>query len=329
MLAQISVPTRGSVKVHGKVAPLIEVGAGLIGDLTGRENVFLNGAILGMSRQEIQSKFDEIVQFAEVERFLDTPVKRYSSGMYVRLAFAVAAHLDPEIMIVDEVLAVGDAQFQKKCLGRMEEVGRSGRTVIFVSHNVAAVRQLCETAIYLQNGQLIAHSNVEDAISRYMEHGSEDASYKVWSKGVGEGILLCEAEVCGSSGSRRAEFSANEDINLRFGVKVERFTKEARIGFRLMSLDGTIIFTSEDSDTLKLSTSYGVGDHQLSATIPAGLLNEGVYSVTAGAHVPNDRILFFEESVLRFRVNASGALGSETPATRLGFIRPRLNWTLA
>jgi lipopolysaccharide transport system ATP-binding protein len=167
ILSRITEPTKGSIKIKGRVASLLEVGTGFHPELTGRENIFLNGAILGMGKEEIKRKFDEIVAFAEVEKFLDTPVKRYSSGMYVRLAFAVAAHLEPEILIVDEVLAVGDAQFQKKCLGKMEDVGKEGRTVLFVSHNMAAIQQLCKSGILLNQGSLLLSDTISDVVSKY------------------------------------------------------------------------------------------------------------------------------------------------------------------
>src|SRR5579871_4692472 len=167
LLSRITVPTEGRIRIHGRVASLLEVGTGFHPELTGRENVFLNGAILGMSRAEIVRKFDEIVEFSEIAEFLDTPVKRYSSGMYVRLAFAIAAHLEPEILIVDEVLAVGDAQFQQKCLGKMEDVGNRGRTVIFVSHNMSAVRRLCRTGIMLQSGMVAKKGTANEVCDAY------------------------------------------------------------------------------------------------------------------------------------------------------------------
>ena len=171
ILSRITEPTSGFVEMRGRVASLLEVGTGFHPELTGRENIFLNGAILGMGKNEIHRKFDEIVAFAEVERFLDTPVKRYSSGMYVRLAFAVAAYLEPEILIVDEVLAVGDAQFQKKCLGKMEDVGKEGRTIIFVSHQMSAIQALCDRGIVLQSGRMILDGNTNDAVNLYIESG--------------------------------------------------------------------------------------------------------------------------------------------------------------
>jgi lipopolysaccharide transport system ATP-binding protein len=173
VLSRITEPTKGRINIKGRVASLLEVGTGFHPELTGRENIYLNGAILGMSKEEIQRKFDEIVAFAEIEKFLDTPVKRYSSGMYVRLAFAVAAHLEPEILIVDEVLAVGDAQFQKKCLGKMEDVGKEGRTVLFVSHNMATVTTLCQRSIWLIGGQVHMDGDAEHITSKFLTYGAE------------------------------------------------------------------------------------------------------------------------------------------------------------
>jgi lipopolysaccharide transport system ATP-binding protein len=173
ILSRITEPTTGSIKIKGRVASLLEVGTGFHPELTGRENIFLNGAILGMGKEEIKRKFDEIVAFAEVEKFLDTPVKRYSSGMYVRLAFAVAAHLEPEILIVDEVLAVGDAAFQKKCLGKMEDVGKEGRTVLFVSHQMAAIQNLCQRTIWLNQGQLFNDDQTQVVISKYLSTSTD------------------------------------------------------------------------------------------------------------------------------------------------------------
>jgi lipopolysaccharide transport system ATP-binding protein len=191
ILSRITEPTKGSIKIKGRVASLLEVGTGFHPELTGRENIFLNGAILGMGKEEIKRKFDEIVAFAEVEKFLDTPVKRYSSGMYVRLAFAVAAHLEPEILIVDEVLAVGDAAFQKKCLGKMEDVGKEGRTVIFVSHNMAAVEKLCQNGIFLRQGQIMFKGNKSETITQYLSSVSSeiDTSLKERKDRQGNGII--------------------------------------------------------------------------------------------------------------------------------------------
>lgn len=196
ILSRITDPTEGQIKIRGRVASLLEVGTGFHPELTGRENIYLNGAILGMSRAEIKRKFDEIVSFAEVERFLDTPVKRYSSGMYVRLAFAVAAHLEPEILVVDEVLAVGDAQFQKKCMGKMQVVGKEGRTVLFVSHNMTAIETLCQTVIHLNKGALIGQGLASEQLANYMD-SLRDISQTVLSNALnlGEGIQLTKFEL--------------------------------------------------------------------------------------------------------------------------------------
>jgi len=180
ILSRITKPTRGHIEINGRVGSLLEVGTGFHPELTGRDNVYLNGSILGMTRREIAKKFDEIVAFAEVEKFLDTPVKRYSSGMYVRLAFAVAAHLEPEILIVDEVLAVGDAEFQKKCIGKMQDVGREGRTVLFVSHNIPAVRALCSQGIVMNKGGILSRGDVEECLSHYIGVGTSNRRRQTW-----------------------------------------------------------------------------------------------------------------------------------------------------
>lgn len=220
VLSRITEPTRGRIKIAGRVASLLEVGTGFHPELTGRENVFLNGAILGMSRNEIQGKFEEIVEFAEVERFLDTPVKRYSSGMYVRLAFAVAAHLEPEILIVDEVLAVGDASFQRKCLGKMQDSGQTGRTILFVSHQMAAVERLCTSLIYMQNGTVKSIGSTKSVVQEYLQDlESHTASTNVGTlprSGTGA-VRLDSFEMCNSEGRVVAAASTGDTLTFRFG----------------------------------------------------------------------------------------------------------------
>jgi lipopolysaccharide transport system ATP-binding protein len=241
ILSRITEPTTGSVRIKGRVASLLEVGTGFHPELTGRENIFLNGAILGMQREEIRRKFDEIVAFAEVEKFLDTPVKRYSSGMYVRLAFAVAAHLEPEILIVDEVLAVGDAQFQKKCLGKMEDVGREGRTVLFVSHNMAMVKNLCQRGIVLYNGCSIADLNIDDAISNYFT--TSQYKHNVSDKFNRNGIAELNVKVTDSNDSDSNNFDINQQINFISRIKVDRPIKNVAFGIGIVSLTGERIIT--------------------------------------------------------------------------------------
>ncbi|MDH5525495.1 MAG: ABC transporter ATP-binding protein [Desulfobulbaceae bacterium] len=224
ILSRITEPTTGRIKIKGRVASLLEVGTGFHPELTGRENIFLNGAILGMSRAEIKKKFDEIVDFAEVEKFLDTPVKRYSSGMYVRLAFAVAAHLEPEILIVDEVLAVGDAQFQKKCLGKMEEVGKQGRTVLFVSHNMATISALCSRSILLANGNIVAEGRSKDVIESYLLSFNEAnicLSERKDRSGNGE-AKICDVYFADTNGNRVEMLTSGSqyDIVMKYRAQV-------------------------------------------------------------------------------------------------------------
>lgn len=239
ILSRITEPTAGEIRIRGRVASLLEVGTGFHPELTGRENIFLNGAILGMSKAEIRRKFDEIVAFAEVERFLDTPVKRYSSGMYVRLAFAVAAHLEPEILIVDEVLAVGDAQFQNKCLGKMQDVAHSGRTVIFVSHNMAAVRQLCTSALYLQQGELLLAGTAEQVVNRYLNAAPSVASQ------LGQvsryGLSLAEITLQDLEGMITQAPVFDRDYRLRMVFRAESPISDMAVVVRIYDALGTLI----------------------------------------------------------------------------------------
>lgn len=226
ILSRITEPTEGEITIRGRVASLLEVGTGFHPELTGRENIFLNGAILGMQKSELKKKFDEIVEFSEIERFLDTPVKRYSSGMYVRLAFAVAAHLEPDILVVDEVLAVGDAQFQKKCLGKMEEVGKSGRTVLFVSHNMSAIEQLCSKGILLEKGSIALASNANDVLSKYRELINQSQVTETSSignettrRGTGE-LRITSFQLLTKTNEPANEFDLGSTIRFKIGYKI-------------------------------------------------------------------------------------------------------------
>ncbi len=225
ILSRVTSPTEGSVKIKGRIASLLEVGTGFHPELSGRENIFLNGAILGMRRKEIERKFDEIVDFSGVERYIDTPVKRYSSGMYVRLAFAVAAHLESEILIVDEVLAVGDAEFQKKCMGKMQQVSKGeGRTVLFVSHNLNAVRQLCKTGVYLRDGELISVGTSEETVVQYLSfHQKKGLSDRYVKQAVeGKDLELTAAEITDGDGAHRNQFEISDAIIVHLTVRCER-----------------------------------------------------------------------------------------------------------
>jgi lipopolysaccharide transport system ATP-binding protein len=245
ILSRITEPTSGRISMRGRVASLLEVGTGFHPELTGRENVFLNGAILGMSRAEIRKKFDEIVAFAEVEKFLDTPVKRYSSGMYVRLAFAVAAHLEPEILIVDEVLAVGDAQFQQKCLGKMEDVSRNeGRTVLFVSHNMGVISQLCNYAIMLREGKIKSIGGVKNIVNEYMADNSSNVQvhFKA-NENPAANIFVDSVKITDDKNNVRNTFSSEEDFIVEAIVTMRECERELKIGLTLQSKTGDYIST--------------------------------------------------------------------------------------
>lgn len=247
ILSRITQPTTGRVDLYGRVGSLLEVGTGFHPELTGRENIYLNGAILGMSRREIQRRFDEIVDFAEIEQFLDTPVKRYSSGMYMRLAFAVAAHLEPEILVVDEVLAVGDAKFQEKCLGKMSEVARGGRTVLFVSHNMGAVQQLCERGMVLERGKLTADTTTEDAIRLYTQSTLEHirtATLRDRKDRKGEGrIRFVRVEIIDERGETVSTIVSGQAVRLRFHYESDYETDDAtvNVAFNVWNSRGMVL----------------------------------------------------------------------------------------
>jgi len=307
LLSRITEPTTGRISLSGRVASLLEVGTGFHPELTGRENIYLNGAILGMSRAEIRKKFDEIVAFAETERFLDTPVKRYSSGMYVRLAFAIAAHLEPEILIVDEVLAVGDAQFQKKCLGKMEDVSKNeGRTILFVSHNMGVISQLCKDAIFMQQGKLISFGNVNTAIQGYISMNANNT----------QGYLADPEKVKNKSGfiakfnttkadkSLCSEFVFDEHVYLDIEFTVKDYNPNLQIGIGLQDKIQNRIFTilREISKFRKVSETEYVGTIKL----PSSLIAPNVYSFVVALWTKDGYIVDILENVCSIKVHDSG-----------------------
>ncbi len=238
VLSRITEPTSGSIRIKGRVASLLEVGTGFHPELTGRENVFLNGAILGMSKVEIQRKFDEIVAFAEVEKFLDTPVKRYSSGMYVRLAFAVAAHLEPEILIVDEVLAVGDAQFQKKCLGKMEDVSKEGRTLLFVSHNMSAVKALCQTAILMQKGTVAGIGTTSSVLDIYLSNNTQQYNFVPNTQAK---VYFKQLRILSESDIEQTDFGMGDDLIFEFALCFNDTLSSLDLGINIKDAYGEIV----------------------------------------------------------------------------------------
>jgi lipopolysaccharide transport system ATP-binding protein len=329
VLSHITEPTEGRVEIRGRVASLLEVGTGFHAELTGRENVQLNGAILGMTRSEIKRQFDEIVDFSGIGRFLDTPVKRYSSGMYVRLAFAVAAHLNPEVLIVDEVLSVGDAEFQKKCLGKMEEVAGGGRTVLLVSHNMQAVRSLCRTAIEINGGRVVKSGQAQLVVADYLAQQAHSVAAATWDPGMGPGdddVRLIRVVVLGPSAEATNHITTDEPFRLSFEFDLARIDPALCIGFDLVSSDGSVVLRSYQTDAAQEDwPRLHVGRNSIACTIPAGLLNDGQYLVMPRVSIHNVRWIVNGDSVVSFEV-ARDAGRSPLIGARPGTIAPLLPW---
>lgn len=306
ILSRITEPTEGRVEIRGRVASLLEVGTGFHPELTGHENIYLNGAILGMSSNEISRKFDEIVAFAEVEKFINTPVKHYSSGMYVRLAFAVAAHLEPEILLVDEVLAVGDTQFQEKCLGKMQEVGKEGRTVLFVSHNMGAVGQLCEASILLAGGHIALQGGASDVIQHYLFSGRENQGERIWEAGEMPGRESLGLRRLSILQSGRVSNAVNIEVDFVIEIETvaEQPIREAMIGLIVKDFRGIEVLHSS-SVCGDFRHDRDPGTQVFRCTVPGGLLNVGQYSLTVGADIPNVKSFFLESDALTFSVEAT------------------------
>jgi len=326
ILSRITEPTSGRAELNGRVGSLLEVGTGFHGDLTGRENIFLSGAILGMRREEIRRKFDDIVAFAEVERFIDTPVKFYSSGMYVRLAFAVAAHLEPEILIVDEVLAVGDIEFQKKCLGKMGDVAKQARTVVFVSHNMGAISKLCSRAIWLERGQVVAEGMTPEVVARYQAQFFMGKN--VWQRphdNLARGpVAFLKVAMTNQTGQAAELFSGNEEIVVEVEYEV-REPVSTHIGIGINTSEGVLLFYSTDCDQAEVRCrARPVGVHQATCTIPGGLMAPGSYSVFISAQWPHRQVYETLESTVTFEVSKDGTLAAIEG--RGGLIMPKLRW---
>lgn len=321
VLSRITEPSEGRVAIKGRVASLLEVGTGFHPELTGRENIYLNGAILGMRRAEIKRKFDEIVDFAGVEKFLDTPVKRYSSGMYVRLAFAVAAHLEPEILIVDEVLAVGDAEFQKKCLGKMQDVAGSGRTVLFVSHNTAAVSRLCEKALLLNSGSVERFADVPTVLTHYHRSGSRAlssvdlSSSSAKSRSTSEGIKFTFFEIADKNGVGIGEIPFKEPFRVRFGLECSISSEDVLVGFSFLSRDGREIIGTSAHDSGNI-TNLRPGYYNLTVRIDPNILNPGTYGLRA-AIFKSSSLYHYIDELLSFCVAESAAGADAEPFRHL------------
>lgn len=280
IISRITEPTEGCVKIKGRVASLLEVGTGFHPELTGRENIYLNGTILGMTRPEINRKFDEIVDFSEIEKFLDTPVKRYSSGMYVRLAFAVAAHLEPEILVVDEVLAVGDAAFQKKCLGKMHNVSKGGRTVLFVSHNTGAVSRLCNRSFWLDKGKIVLEGTSDKVVSQYQSQYLVTCSE--WkrpnSSKTDNDFAFLNVSIRDNEGRLCSLFAGDQPVLVGIHYTVHRPLSGCQIGTRIYNSEGIVVFSTSDADYLRASAlAKEPGCYKARFVIPGNFLSPGTY----------------------------------------------------
>jgi lipopolysaccharide transport system ATP-binding protein len=326
ILSRITEPTNGFVEVHGRVGSLLEVGTGFHQELTGRENIYLNGAILGMRKVEIDRKFNEIVAFAEIDRFLDTPVKHYSTGMQTRLGFAVAAHLDPEILLVDEVLAVGDAAFQKKCLGKMQDVARGGRTVVFVSHNMGSIAQLCKRALWLDRGQVKSSGDPSAVIAEYLSDSARAQS--TWvnpSDGAGKQETRIESvRILTAAGDPSSAVSFDREFRIEIGYQVIYPTRNLTVLCRLTDCRGTVIWTSWDTDSTHWNGLIREPGRYLSVChVPGSLLRPGQYFVSVAAYVRGVKVLDIHEGALSVDVSE---VGFRMNPERVGVITPVLRW---
>ena len=335
ILSRVTEPTKGTVTVRGRVGSLLEVGTGFHPELTGRENIYMNGAILGMKRTEIDKKFDEMVDFSEVGQFIDTPVKRYSSGMYLRLAFAVAAHLEPEILVVDEVLAVGDAEFQRKCLGKMNDVAQQGRTVLFVSHNMSAILRLTQEAIVLKKGQLIKRAPTAEAVDFYLASGQAESGERTWEAddvpAASEPFRPVAIRIKERSGKVVDTVRSTEPITVEWEYQINAPITGLRVGMYLSTMRGEYVLTTFDTDDAQQFEQFGArqpGRYVSRCEIPADIFNEGRYSLGVNASSFGVKRYFMDENALSFNVDISGAPGTQWPEVRQGPIRPRFDWKI-
>jgi len=335
ILSRVTEPTEGSAEIHGRVGSLLEVGTGFHPELTGRENIFLNGAILGMKRAEISKKFDEIVDFAEIEKFIDTPVKRYSSGMYLRLAFAVAAHLEPEILVVDEVLAVGDAEFQRKCLGKMSDVAEQGRTIIFVSHNMSAILRLTDETLVIDKGNLLLRAPTQEAVDFYLSRGLRQEGQRIWAQNEIPKSAQPFRPISVRLLDEENQISDTVRSVIPFKIEIEyelkRSIKGLRVGVYIITSQGEFVFTSFDTDQPDKYDRYSQrkkGKYISRCIIPANLLNGGRFVIGVNASAFRIKSFFHDEKAFAFNVDPSGSPGMHWPETRLGPIRPALDWEI-
>jgi len=332
ILTRITQPTEGRATIHGRVGSLLEVGTGFHQELSGRENIYLNGAILGMTRTEINRKFDDIVEFSEIAEFLDTPVKRYSTGMYVRLAFAVAAHLEPEILLVDEVLSVGDVAFQRKCLGQMNQIAGSGRTVFLVSHNMGAVRGLCTRVIEIEEGHLVADGPTEEVVNAYVAGQLASGGsilHLPRPLGIAEELLITAVRVTDETGNTEGPFHSSQPITIEMDVDVARKNGAYQVGFDLLSAEGLVLRTWHTDGPPDDWPRLGVGHNTLRCTLPSGILNEGGYAVVPRADVYRSHWIVNGDESVWFDVVKDHLESPFSWVRNPGPVAPLFDWRLA
>ncbi|WP_338766594.1 ABC transporter ATP-binding protein [Bernardetia sp. ABR2-2B] len=327
ILSKITAPTTGSIKIKGRIASLLEVGTGFHGELTGRENIYLNGAVLGMSRREVTRKLDEIVDFAGVEKYMDTPVKRYSSGMTVRLGFAVAAHLDPDILVVDEVLAVGDAEFQKKAIGKMKDVSTDeGRTILFVSHNMNSVKSLCTRGLLLEHGNISFDGNIDKAVARYLGGDTTNLNYKklddTWAL---EGFTLKSVAVKNRNKTIDDPIAQDDDIEVIFDYEFyEVSTERLDITLHFKGEDGTYLFVVSTGSIFE--NGLKLGKEKLKMYIPSGFFNEGEFTIDVFLVKGKRVAVKYEKDVIKLLVIPRKRDIGVYSGKEVGFIQPQFEW---
>lgn len=333
ILSRITAPTVGSAELFGRVGSLLEVGTGFHPELSGRENIYLNGAILGMRRREIARSFDQIVAFAGVENFVDTPVKRYSSGMHTRLAFAVAAHLQTEILLVDEVLAVGDAEFQKKCLGKMQDVAHEGRTVIFVSHNMSAVAQLCRSAVALKNGGVWMTGGVHEVIKKYLAEVSASTPTAIKDQLAtlrpDPALRLLDIRVVQPGNDTGGDFFTHLPVDVEMTYELSVAERNLRVGFDLIASDGAILFRAFDDDMRRHERWLGVFTSR--CRVPGNMLMPGDYVVSPSIGIDPDRWIVHKDVSIGVQFMQIDGVNMTYMDTyrRPGYLMPELEWTVS
>src|SRR5258708_713217 len=328
VLARITSPTTGRVELAGRVGSLLEVGTGFHPELTGRENTYLNGAILGMSHQEIRAKFDEIVAFSEIERFIDTPVKRYSSGMYMRLAFSVAAHLEPEILLVDEVLAVGDSEFQKKCLGKMSDVAKEGRTVLFVSHNMSAIVRLCKRALVFDQGRIITDGEVSDAITHYLSTANLNGEFQRDSALPSKFTFIISRVALVKDHQVSTHFTTSQTLTVEITRHVGSRTPEAQIYCEIYTASGDCLFVTTNQDATENKEDLMPGTYTFRCPIQLSMFRSGQYNIKIGATIPGLKRLDEVRVPLLFEVFDDSSPVLKLGQPRQGQILPIIQWEI-